>query len=190
MTIKPYTDLITSQHKTKPKFMAWLSAALEIIDDGDQAAKAIVDKFNIDTAVGAQLDIIGEVVGRSRRLNFQPVDAPPTLDDANYRVALKAKIAQNIWDGTIPQIYDIWYGLFDDVDLTIVDNQDMTMAALIEGNLDAVSAELIASGYVIPKPAGVGLTIIEVNNVDEPVYLGLLVSEIDHTTVTIPYGGG
>lgn len=186
MPVQSYLDLITSQHKLQPKFMAWLTAALTPVVDTMETAKAMYAAFDLDTAVGVQLDRIGEIIGRSRLLNFQPTDGtPPRLDDKNYRIALKAKIAQNLWDGTVPQIYEIWYSLFNDVDISIVDNQNMTMSVYIEGQLDAVSTELLASGYIIPKPAGVGLEIIDVSETENPVYIGSVVSEAETQTVTI-----
>jgi hypothetical protein len=185
VSINNYIDLITSQHKTKPKFIAWLSSALGIINDDVTAAIGMPSSFDIDSAVGLQLDALGEIVGRERSLNFQPASgSSPVLDDPNYRIALKAKIAQNHWDGTIPAIYDIWYSLFSDVSLVVVDNQNMTMSALVEGQLDPVATDMVASGRIIPKPAGVGLTIIEVTNVARPAYVGILVSGNESITVS------
>lgn len=185
MSITPYTDLIVSQHRTQPKYMAWLSAALEKVDSAITVSNSIPSYFDIDTAEGNQLDTLGEIIGRSRVLNFHPAAGlSPVLDDANYRIALKAKIAQNQWDGTIPQIYDIWYGLFTDLGLVVVDNQDMTMSVMVNGQIDPITTELIASGYIIPKPAGVALTIIGVQNVSSPQYVGLTVSTAKTTHVS------
>ncbi|WP_088832740.1 DUF2612 domain-containing protein [Paenibacillus tyrfis] len=184
MSIIKYIDLITSQHKTQPKYIAWLSSTLEIVNSGLELSKEMPVQFDVDKAKGVQLDLIGTIVGRSRTLSFQPTGgASPVLDDDNYRLALKAKIAQNQWDGTIPQIYEIWYSLFD-ARLIIVDNQDMSMSALVEGQLDRVAIELVTSGYIIPKPAGVGLTIIEVTNVPSSSYIGAMVTGMDIITVS------
>lgn len=172
--IQPYLDLITSQHKTKPNFNAWLSSALAKVYDGLSTTNSINAAFDIDSAVGGQLDVIGEILGRSRNLPFQPGNgSSPTLSDDNYRISLKAKVIQNGWDGTIPSIYSIWYGLFSDLSMTIVDNQNMTMSVLIDSNnqMDPVITEMIAAGYIVPKPAGVGLIIIEVTKVFENQYM-------------------
>lgn len=172
--IQSYLDLITSQHKTKPKFNAWLSAALSTVYDGMSATDSINAAFDIESAEGSQLDVIGEILGRSRYLPFQPGNgSPPTLSDDNYRISLKAKVIQNGWDGTIPSIYSIWYSLFSDLTMNIVDNQNMTMSVLIDSNnqMDPVITEMIAAGYIIPKPAGVGLKIIEVTKAFENQYI-------------------
>jgi hypothetical protein len=173
-TIQSYLNLITSQHRTKPKFNDWLTSTLTTVYDGLSAANSINAAFDIDNAVGSQLDVIGQIVGRSRSLPFQPKDgSTPTLNDKNYRIALKAKIAQNQWDGTIPSIYSIWYTLFSDLTMSIVDNQNMTMSVMIDSNdqMDTVITEMIAAGYIVPKPAGVGLKIIEVTKVYENQYI-------------------
>lgn len=185
MAIDSYLEFITSQHKNKPKFIAWLSVPLTLIDEGMAAANSIASSFDIDNAVGAQLDVNGQIVGRSRSLNFQPADSSPSLDDTNYRIALKAKIAQNQWDGTIPQIYAIWNSLFPDISLNIVDNQNMTMSAYVDGQLEPVVTEMIAVGYIVPKPAGVKLEIIDVTNISSEVFIGAAVSEHDTISITI-----
>ncbi|NOU95580.1 DUF2612 domain-containing protein [Paenibacillus sp. LMG 31456] len=185
MSIDDYLGLITSQHKVQPKFKAWLSSALSIVNDNFAMTVGIPSSFDIDTAVGNQLDVLGIIVGRNRTLNFQPAGgSSPVLDDENYRLALKAKIAQNQWDGTIPQVYEIWNSLFPDVNLIVIDNQDMTMSALVDGQLDPIATELVAARYIIPKPAGVEVTIIDVSNVFSTPYLGMVVSGIEFITVT------
>lgn len=184
--IQPYLDLITSQHRTKPNFTAWLSFALAKVYDGLTVANSINSAFDIDNAAGIQLDVIGEILGRSRSLPFQPSDgSAPTLSDSNYQIALKAKISQNQWDGTIPTIYDIWNNLFSDISINIVDNQNMTMDVLIDtnGQIEPVITEMLAAGYIIPKPAGVGLTIIEVSKVFENQYTAGWVTSNEVTTL-------
>lgn len=154
--IQKYIDLITSQHKDKPKFIAWLTAHLDIADDAKSLLDALDNYFDIDSAVGTQLDILGEKIGRARVLTFQPTDgSSPVLEDEMYRLILKAKIAQNQWDGTINQIYDLWYSIFDQVYLVLKDNQNMTLDVLILGLSTDLEKDLVANGYIIPKPQGV-----------------------------------
>jgi hypothetical protein len=187
MTTSKYIDIITSQHKTKPNFIAWLSSTLNIVNDNVVTTNLILSGFDVDNAIGIQLDVLGETIGRSRVLNFQPVGgSSPTLNDVSYRIALKAKIAQNQWDGTTLQIYTIWNSLFSDVTLSVVDNQNMTMSILLEGQLEAVVQEMLVAGYIVPKPMGVGLTIIEVTNISDNTYIGVLITEIDSIIITIP----
>lgn len=154
-----YLKLVTSKHWDKPKFLAWLTANLDIIDDADTAIMAIDADFDIDSAVGNQLDVIGLLVGRSRTLDFQPSVASPTLDDATYTFVLKAKVAQNQWDGTILGLYRVWNTVFPITPLSVKDNQDMTCDILfVSQDFTTLQRELIAHGYVIPKAQSVAFS--------------------------------
>jgi hypothetical protein len=46
---------------------------------------------------------------------------------------------------------------------------------------------MVAAGYIIPKPAAVGLTIISVTDIDETAYVGFAVSGLETATITIDY---
>lgn len=156
VAIDKYLDLITSQHKTQHKFKAWLSSALNTADDGIATTKGIPDLFDVDTAVGVQLDTIGELVGRSRTLDFQPTDgSSPVLDDTYFRLIIKTKIATNQWDGTLPQIRELWQSIFPELLLVIIDNQDMSISLAVVGISSQLEKDLVANGYILPKPAGV-----------------------------------
>lgn len=61
----PYLDLITWEHQ-KPKLLATLEGLLEGYVGVRQAIALLPQAFDIDTAVGAQLDIVGQWVGHSR----------------------------------------------------------------------------------------------------------------------------
>lgn len=183
MTVDDYLALVTSEHSDRPKYMASLRAALEQIVPAVALLQAIEDSFDIDSAVGVQLDILGEWIGRSRIVNtpitgvyfswgdtvatgwqsgvwkgqFDPVTGLTSLPDDSYRVLLKAKIAANHWDGSIPGAYDVWAAAFDSsIQILIQDNQDMTMTTGIVGPpLSAVTRALLTGGYIPLKPEGV-----------------------------------
>ncbi|WP_206922989.1 DUF2612 domain-containing protein [Alicyclobacillus suci] len=184
MAIQKYLNLITSEHQNKPKFNAWLSAALNKVDDGITAANSIPTAFDIDTAVGVQLDILGQAIGQLRDIGVPLTSASSILDDDHYRLVLKAKIARNQWDGTIGQIYDIWNGAFPNSALQIIDNQDMSMQAVVTNLTDNLSTELVTAGLIIPKPMGVTLIIIADTTISEELYFGAIVSGGDITTIT------
>lgn len=154
--IEKYLNLVTSQHADKPKFKAWLTAVLEPIDDATSLVNDLYKYFDLDDAVGAQQDIIGEIVGVGRIVPFQPSDgSSPVLDDDTYLLVLRAKIAKNSWDGTIPAVYDLFNTLFPLQKLVITDNQDMSMDVLVFGMSAGIQQDLVAHGYIVPKPQGV-----------------------------------
>lgn len=174
MDIQRYLNLVTSQHQDKPKFMAWLTSPLSILDDAVTLSNSFYSYFDIDLAIGAQLDIIGKIIGVSRTVTFQPTPfcslgvpgvpyfsyPSPVLDDDMYRLVLRAKILQNMWDGTLPSLYEMWDTLLPNARLVIRDNQDMTIIALVIGLSMQIQKDLISNGYIVPKPQGVQMSFI------------------------------
>lgn len=159
--IQRYLDGIESQHKTKPRFMATLSALLEKADDAHATMRLMPLAFYVHEAVGAQLDVVAELVGCSR--NFPPVPIPgtePTLNDDAFRTVILSKIIQNQWDGTNEGFQEIWQQTMQGVmDAKYTDNQDMSVSVDVRGQLQPVITELLLFGYIVPKPAGVQLNV-------------------------------
>lgn len=191
MAINKYLDNITSQHRDKPKFISWLSKNLTIIDNAYTVLKSMDDNFDLDNAIGSQLDTLGTIIGRERTLTFQPLNGfSPVMDDDVYRLALKAKTAMNNWNGTIPQMYQIWNDVFGsdtDLDLQIQDNQDMSFNAYITGYVDQLQQDLIQHGYVVPKPQGVKVNYIQKNPIAFGPYCGMIVSSCKKETINMSY---
>jgi len=151
-----YLGLPTSLYKNKTKFMAWLQVLLTPFNDATTLACNMYSYFDIDNAVGLQLDLIGQLVGQSRTVDFNPTNgSSPTLQDVDYQVLLKATIIKNMWDGTIPSLYTAWANLFPGGIIVITDNQNMTMNFTLSGNFTSVIKDLINNGYIVPRPAGV-----------------------------------
>lgn len=67
-----YTDLITNYHATKPKYLDHIDLSTRPLIDITSATRGLVSAFDIDTAVGVQLDILGLWIGRSRIVS-QPI---------------------------------------------------------------------------------------------------------------------
>lgn len=184
--ISQYTSLITSEHNQKPRFMAMVSLLAQWGVDRQNMLASIPGLFDIDNAVGQQLDWIGQWVGISRNLSvpltgvyfsfdtagigfdqgtwfgpFDPTTGLVALPDAQYRTLLYAVIAANNWDGTVPGAYAAWNTIFEPLGYSILidDNQDMTMNAVLVGpSADAVTLALFTGGYLNLRPAGVGIT--------------------------------
>lgn len=188
MAIDSYISSITSEHRDKPNFIAWLSSSLNIVDGVYNLLLDMDSNFDIDNAIGIQLDMLGTIIGRSRTLNFQPLNgSDPVLNDAYYRLVLKAKIAMNNWDGTIPQIYEIWDNIFTDIQLQLADKQDMSFTAYILGYVDQVRQSLIQAGYIVPKPEGVHINYVGKSPVPFGVYSGMIVSSSAFETINMSY---
>lgn len=183
MTTDEYLNLIASEHRGKPKFEATVSISVSPFAKIQDVLKSLPAAFDIDVAVGRQLDVVGEWIGRSRRIDtplvgvyfewdgaasvgwesgvwkgpFDPDSGLVDLPDDSYRTQLKTKIVANNWDGTVPQAYAIWKSAFGtESALLIQDNQDMSMVIGVAGHpLDIVEQALLLNGYIPLKPAGV-----------------------------------
>lgn len=160
-----YRRLLTSQYKTRPRLTSWLLWLLsEGLTFGSTLAE-FVEAFNLDTAVGAQLDTIGHIVGVNRLLNFYPAGGEsPVMDDETYRLVIKARIVQDFWKGNLDELYAAWSVLFPDVILQIQDQQDMTYNVVIMGAFTSLMRELIANGYIVPKPEGVRINLMTITD--------------------------
>lgn len=182
--VSKYLDLVTPEHNQQPDYIAFLTALLQPLADGETLADEMVVLYDLDTAQGVQLDAVGLWIGRTRNLTvpltgvyftyndgpgynsgiykgpFDPVSGLVMLPDAQYRIYLKAVAAANHWNGTLPGAYAAYAILFEDTPFSVLiyDFQDMTMAfALLGGVPDALTLALFTGGYLNLKPEGVGV---------------------------------
>jgi hypothetical protein len=180
--VEPYVDLITSEHRSRPNFVAMVANIIQPLADLQVLMAGIPGLYDLDVAVGAQEDTVGEWIGVTRDISVpltgvffswdvaglgwdQGSWAPDihatelvTLSDAQYRTLLFARAAANNWDGTIPGAYAIWNSLFagTGTGILIQDYGDMHMALALTGPVpDAVTLALFTGGYLSLKPAGV-----------------------------------
>jgi len=152
---KHYLNRVAPEHK-QPKFLKWLETNISSVDDASEVIGQFDKVFDIENAIGNQLDTTGEVVGRNRLLNFEPANGMnPMLEDEMYRILQKAKIIINHWDGTIPGVVELWKNIFPQYHIIIEDNQDMTMKVYVLGKASEFEKELMGRGYIAPKPEGV-----------------------------------
>jgi hypothetical protein len=181
-SIASWLALVTSEHASKPNFMAMLAVTLQPLADIIAVLESIPASYDVDFAVGSQLDITGEWIGIGRDIttplsgvffswevvglgwdqgNWVPgINATElvVLPDQQYRTLLYAKIAANHWNGSIPGAYAIFDIVFQGTGFGVLiqDLQHMHMAFALTGPVpDAVTQALFTSGYFNLKPAGV-----------------------------------
>ena len=175
-----YQNLLTAQYRNSPKLTQLLKVLLQKFDDISQCLTQLDTAFDLDSAIGVQLDMLGVTAQADRTLPFQPsFGVSPVMDDDTYRIYIKAKIAQNQWNGTLGSLYTMWYGdpvtgqpgLFPTVKLIVEDGQNMTATLHIGGLPSTLLIDMIAgyavngalSGTVhnsmlVPRPEGVEYT--------------------------------
>lgn len=157
-TLDYYLKLITSEYQNSPKFLQLVTNSLNKSFDIENIALVFDSDFDIDNAIGNQLEILGAILGQGRTVNFNPTDGSSSeLSDDNYRNVLKAKILINQWDGVISSLLSNWKIIFPDITIIVIDNQDMTMDIIIGGTISSILKDLILNGYIVPKPQGVGI---------------------------------
>lgn len=155
-SINYYLGLITSQYQLSPNMMAWVTSILQYLTDASGCAQSYRLNFDINTAVGVQLDILGVIINMPRLVPFQPTGGiNPLLDDTTYRTLLLATIAKNQWNGQVDSIYAAWQTLFPGGKIIVVDNQDMTLTVLMSGSFTSITTDLIVHGFIVPRPEGV-----------------------------------
>lgn len=180
-----YTTLITSQHNKRPNFLAVVQALTGPLSDITDVLATMESKFDVDVAVGDQLDAVGRWVGLSRLLvvplatdffsfdiegkgwneadwkgAFVPSSGVTSLPDDLYRLAIRTRIAKNYFEGTNERLVQIMSDALAEVGILVspVDNMDMSLSMNIYGTLTAQQRELILRGYMTPKPMGVRIT--------------------------------
>lgn len=181
MIVEDYLNLITSEYRLQPNYISMVSFGSSIYVYIQQLLASMIPLFDVDVAVGQQLDIIGQWVGISRNVsipisnvyftwnstaslgwNFgiwqSSTDASTVtvLPDDVYRTLIRAKIAANHWDGTTNGAYAIWDAIFPTVKILIQDNQNMTYdLAFVGAPIDSLTIALVTGGYIPLRPEGV-----------------------------------
>lgn len=188
MQIADYLAKIPPLHAGKPKFIAVLSLLLQPYADAQAFLAGLPQAFDVDYAIGAQLDVVGEWVGVSRNIPI-PIASPwfawdsavhgwdrapwqvlgvsagstyQSLDDDTFRRLIKAKIAANSWDGTAASAQTILQGFitFPGAFIFVEDKGDMNMVVGVSGALPPIiDLEIIGQGLIPLKPPGVGLDV-------------------------------
>lgn len=67
-----YMSLLTSQYQNSPKLKAWVGALAKPFLDAANCVAGMVNAFDLNTAIGPQLDVLGQILGVSRVLPFAP----------------------------------------------------------------------------------------------------------------------
>ena len=66
--IQTYLDLVPSQHSNKPNFISVLNTIIQPLVDIQNLMQQMPEYFDLNLAVGVQLDAVGEWVGITRYL--------------------------------------------------------------------------------------------------------------------------
>ncbi len=197
--LTPFTNLITSEHADKPQFVEMVGLSCQpFVELADRIALLSL-LYDIDQAVGSQLDVVGQWVGRSRNLDvpitnvyftldlagvgfdegiwmgaFDPSTGLVSLPDEHYRLLLKARVLNNRWDCDIPDAYILSNIIFGPLGYQIIieDHQDLSMDLGLIGVSypDPLTLALLTGGYLNLKPAGVRILYYYTQTVPGPLF--------------------
>jgi hypothetical protein len=177
-----YADLLIKQYKEKPKAYRTIEMLVEPIlmpqageivtdnegnvvydNEGQPVFEdyvepilpvAVQNGFDIETAVGAQLDTLGKYIGASRQgFDFS---GAVTLTDDQYRQLLTIVAARYRLTAKCSDIQDFIHKFFDGT-LQVFDNKFMHMSYfyLVDVGVNIIAEFFIKMG-LLPSPLGVG----------------------------------
>jgi hypothetical protein len=88
---------LCEQFKRKPNIIKLVTALAQPSQAIEDALMALFTQRSINTAIGAQLDALGTIVGQARG----------GLSDADFRRYIRARIATNSSDGTVEELISV-----------------------------------------------------------------------------------
>jgi hypothetical protein len=191
-TPEDYLGLVTPWLASFPSVLPTIGMFTAPFSAIQSAAYSIQPGYDLDNALGPQLDAVGVWVGLSRFVNipvasyfswgtnglgwdqanwkgpFDPSSGLVPLNDDDYRFYLEIKIALNYTNGTVGEAQKILAEAFDMTGTYVFadDNLDQTYTLAIAGYLpNSTILALITHGYISVKPFGIGqkLAITSVN---------------------------
>src|SRR5580704_14828215 len=80
--LQDYLSLIIPEHQGQPNYEATITATVQPFIDGQNLVESFPSLFDVDIAVGQQLDYTGQWIGRSRYL-VTPLNVYFSFDTQN-----------------------------------------------------------------------------------------------------------
>lgn len=180
--MKTYWQTIISQYGASPKIQTLLHAINDWLSLDADFELFFDTVWNIQTASGYGLDVLGRIVVIPRSVSltptavfgfyeatdrvdfgqgpfaeaYNPASMSFTLSDEAYRAFIYAKAAFNITNGSVPAINYILMNLLfpNRGNAYVKDNLDMSLTYVFGFLLEPFEKAMVQSG-ILPKPTGV-----------------------------------
>jgi hypothetical protein len=177
-----YTQLVTSQHRDKRRFIDTLTATLQPLTELQANLEHMPIDFDVDEAQGPQLDAVGARVGISRFVKeplpnlwfsfgvlnkgfgqgrwrdvYSSGSLMDRLDDESFRRLIYAKIEANRWDGTVPGLQAILSEVIPPTTgcyILVEDEQTMRVVIGISGQWPPIFDVELLEQKIIPYSIG------------------------------------
>ena len=144
-----YSNLLILQYHNKPKAKATIEAVVNLLPD--ELIQEVINGFDIETAEGKQLDILGEYIGVDRF--YTDEGKIKTLDDEDYRIILKLKAICNTSNLSHKSLDESLYDFFQNT-VRMDSEGNMEMTYFVPKNKTPIILAAIQK-EVLPKPMGV-----------------------------------
>lgn len=156
MTLAPVTDHVErglsrliEQYQGRPRLEAWVRSYLREVQALSDAAWDVLVSRLIDDSEGAQLDVLGKIVGEARG----------DLDDETYRVFIRTRIRINQSNGQPEDIIAVLLLIAPDTAYLFNEYYPAAMAVeLLEE--PGISPEKLLDLLLQTKAGGVHLTVV------------------------------
>lgn len=152
-----YADLLIMQYRSKPKARADIMF-IAGFRSGDDIILDVQNAFNLDDAIGVQLNVIGKYAGvlRAAYVNGRYID----LNDDDFRALIRLAFVKNNSGSSLAEIQQILFDFFPG-QLYIIDYKNMIISFMLDsdvGSTDFVFMALFQD--LLPSPMAVGVTSI------------------------------
>lgn len=183
---------IISQYGNSPRLLQMINDFNDAVDPSQSINDFYDVIWNIETAQGFGLDIWGKIVGVDRKLTVPATTRYLGFDEANttsaygafgsgvfysgpqtgslilsddaYRVLIYLKALANISDATIPSYNKLLQFLFGTRGRCyVIDEGNMSVRGVFEFYLTPYELAILTYSGVVPRPAGVKASILQVN---------------------------
>lgn len=181
-----YVNLLIIQYHSLPRARGHIEAIVDAAMIYDLVV-AVGNAYDIDTAVGVQLDVLGAYIGVDRLATGTP------MSDADYRIVLSITIGKNNGNASLSSIDEIADAVFA-IPYLLFDTLDMALWYVFE-DADKSAVEDAEALGLFPKPAAVSLSIAYTPDTDSIFgygdYDGSVASYIKgYDTYTVQTSGG
>lgn len=143
-------DRLITQYKNKPRLRALLQSYLDELEELKAAREQVRLAFRLGDAFGAQLDILGKIVGAARQ----------GFDDAAYELLIRAYIRAQKSEGKPEDIYAVFRILLAPGDLMILDEYFPMSLVLRIASDSALNLMVLKSLLAMAKPQAVRASLV------------------------------
>lgn len=129
---------LAEQDRRDPNIVALLTALVSPFNTLESAHQQLLTQRSVDTAIGAQLDVLGRIVNEARG----------GLDDETYRRYIRARIRTNRSQGVVEDLIRIAHLIVDDLNARIVVEQP-GVAGVIVRVVDVAVTAVVADAAIV-----------------------------------------